>query len=139
MKVYQQIARGIHAMEYCRRNAMDEMARYWQDVIERTVRDYLPSGSGFDNGTSIDLEESTPEKLVLHTSFHHMLENGEYWGWTDHQVIVTPSLGFMFTMRITGRNRDDIKDYIAQEFFEALIEEVRGLPIEEAARDGQAA
>jgi len=75
------------------------------------VMDTAPSGSGIDDGTKLD-DTSTANKLVFNTGFHHMNENGYYDGWTDHQVIVTPSLAYGFDMRITGRDRNDIKDYL---------------------------
>ncbi len=81
---------------------------------------YLPSGSGFDNGTEID-ERSTPSRLVLLTSFHHMDENGNYDGWTSHTVTVTPTFAGL-DVRVSGRDRNNIKDYIADVFRAALEE-----------------
>ena len=50
-----------------------------------------------------------------------MTEHGYYDGWTEHDVIVTPSLRSPgFSLRITGRNRRDIKEYIADAFHDAL-------------------
>jgi hypothetical protein len=87
-----------------------------EDTIERIVRDFLPHGSGVDNGVKFDFDHSTGEKLVLHTSFHHMDENGFYDGWTDHTVTVRPSLRFGFDLSVSGRNRNEIKDYLADCF-----------------------
>ena len=47
----------------------------WSDTIER-LADLLPHGSGIDSGCQIDLDKSHAEKLVIHTSFHHMDESG---------------------------------------------------------------
>lgn len=90
------------------------------DRIEFLVREHMPSGSGFDNGTTIDLDHSHADKLVFNTAFHHMDDNGYYCGWTDHQVIVTPSLVHGFHVRVGGRNVRDIKDYIHEAFSQAL-------------------
>lgn len=87
--------------------------------IENLVSEHMPSGSGFDNGTRIMIEGSHAEKLVFTTSFHHMDEVGGYDGWTEHTVTVTPSFGG-FNLRITGRNRNDIKENIHVMFDEAL-------------------
>jgi len=92
-----------------------------QDEIERLVKAYMPSGSGFDNGTQIDFDKSTEEKLVFHIGFHHMDDNGSYDGWTNHVVTVTAS----FTspnIKISGRDRNGIKDYIADCFLPVLAE-----------------
>jgi hypothetical protein len=83
-----------------------------------------PRGSGFDAGTSIDFDASNKDRLVFTTEFHHMDDNGFYDGWTDHRVIVKPDLLFGFSLRITGRNKRDIKDHIGDVFHTWLSEEV---------------
>ena len=104
-----------------------ERSQHWRDMadthettIERLVKDFMPSGSGFDSGTKLDLDASHADKLVFTTSYHHMDESGSYDGWTEHTVTVTPSLAHAFNIRISGRNRSDIKDYIHQAFSDAL-------------------
>jgi len=49
-----------------------------------------------------------------------MNENGYYDGWTAHTVTVTPSLARAFNLRISGRNRNDIKEMMYQDFDYAL-------------------
>jgi len=46
--------------------------------------------------------------------------NGMYSGWSQHKVIVTPSLICGFDIRVTGRDRNQVKDYIAETFHHAL-------------------
>ena len=84
----------------------------------KQLLDELPSGSGWDCGTK--LGESTGERIVLFGSFHHMDENGFYDGCTEHGIHVTPSLRWGFELRISGRDRNDIKDYLHDLFHEAL-------------------
>lgn len=96
------------------------------DRIEHLVKEHMPSGSGFDNGTRIDLDRSHADKLVFTTAFHHMNAGGFYDGWTEHTVTVTPSLLMGFHLRISGRDRNDIKDYISEEFQYALIIKLDG-------------
>lgn len=88
-------------------------------AIERLVYNHMPSGSGFDNGTTLDLDASHADKLVFTTSFHHM-EEGSYNGWTEHTVTVTPSFIGRFHLRISGRNRNEIKEAIYFYFEGAL-------------------
>ncbi len=95
-----------------------------EDMIETLVKDHMPSGSGFDAGTKLDLERSHADKLVFTTGFHHMNDGGFYDGWTEHEVHVTPSLASNYHMRITGRDRRDIKDYIYQSFDHAIQTDV---------------
>ena len=54
-----------------------------------------------------------------------MNENGYYDGWTEHTVTVTPSLQHAFSLRISGRNRNDIKDMMHESFNYALRTDVR--------------
>lgn len=118
-KLYEHIALKLHAAYNCSRaNNKLWMYRHLK-AIDELVRDHLPSGSGFDSGTKFD-DSSTPNRLVFNTSFHHMDDSGGYNGWTEHQVIVNTSLAFGFELRITGRNRNDIKDYIHEVFQQAL-------------------
>lgn len=89
-----------------------------EDQIRHMVREFLPSGSGFDGGTQFNQAKSTPDKLVFETEYHHMNE-GFYDGWSKHTITVKPSFGG-FHMTISGKNRNDIKDYIGQVFDCAL-------------------
>lgn len=94
-----------------------------RDDINRLVREFMPSGSGFDSGTTFDLDKSNRLKMVFNTGFHHMDDNGSYDGWTHHTVVVTPNFGG-FDIRVTGRDRNDIKDYIGETFENALFQEI---------------
>jgi hypothetical protein len=121
--VCQQIASLLAAINNCRKHASHEQLSIHTQRLQNLVTEHMPRGSGFD-GTHLWTNDCTPDKLVFHTSFHHMDENGHYDGWTDHTVIVRPSLAFGFEIKITGKNRDNIRDHIAQTFDNALREEV---------------
>lgn len=125
MKLYQAIAMKIGARLNCIKSGNDE----WKERHEEDIRkltDELPHGSGIDGENEIDLDRSTSEKIVLHTSYHHMDENGMYDGWTEHTLTVTGSLQFGFGMKISGPNRNDIKDYLHETFADELNREVVG-------------
>lgn len=127
-KLYTQLASTLTALRHCESPSANESQKEWalrhKEHIEALVKEHMPSGSGFNNGTTLDLDKSTPERLVFDTAFHHMDEHGSYCGWTEHTVIVTPSLAFGFTMRVTGRDRRGIKEYIGDSFHTALSGEV---------------
>jgi hypothetical protein len=116
LKHYQEISSKLQAMENCQKSGNGEWLEKHEQAILDIVKNEMPSGSGFDNGTDLDFDHSTPEKLVFVTSFHHMNDGGYYDGWTDHTVIVTPSLQFGFNLKVTGINRNDIKSYIHEMF-----------------------
>lgn len=121
-KIYEALASRIQARTNCQAAGNTEWFDKHEEVITN-LASFLPSGSGFDSGTKIDLQDSTGEKIVLETSFHHMNENGYYDGWTNHRVYVTPAFVGGFNLRITGRDRNSIKEYIADVFHEVLSSE----------------
>jgi hypothetical protein len=123
-KLYVQLAEDIQAYKSVEKNGSLIWRESWKDEIYKLVKNHMPSGSGIDSGVELDFEKSTGEKLVFNTSYHHMNEVGMYDGWTEHQVIVTASLVHGITLRITGRNRNDIKDYLHDVFHEALMKEI---------------
>lgn len=124
MKLANQLAVLIDAYSRCVEKGSSEWEEKHLERMEFLVNEYMPSGSGFDSGTYLDFDASTGEKLIFKTSFHHMHESGMYDGWTEHEVIVTPSLMFGFNLRVTGKNRNEIKDYIAEMFNEILNKEI---------------
>jgi hypothetical protein len=124
-KVFQVLAATLDAWITCVERGNTEWIERHEETIKKTVRQYMPSGSGWDSGTEIDTQKSTGEKLVFHGSFHHMNENGMYDGYTEHSVTVKPSLVFGFVLSISGRNRNDIKEYLYELFEECLSREVK--------------
>lgn len=116
--LYSELSQAIQARKNCEDSGNDVWFERWSERIDQMVKE-LPSGSGFDNGTQIDLDASHTEKLVFYTSFHHMTE-GYYDGWTEHTVTVTPSFAYGVNIRVSGRDREDIKEYIVEQFDYAL-------------------
>ena len=98
-------------------------------AIDHLARNYLPSGSGFDAGTTVDLDKSTQNKIVLNTSFHHMDANGGYDGWTEHVVTIRPDFVHGVDVRVSGRNKHDVKSFISETFAEFMVS-VRADPYE---------
>src|SRR5690606_30773031 len=55
---------------------------------------FLPSGSGFDSGCSIDTDTDASyplESVTISAGFHHMSEHGYYCGWSDHVFTIRPA------------------------------------------------
>jgi len=115
-KLYKHLANTIQARLNCINSDNDTWEIKHSERLKDIQDNLLPSGSGFDNGTTIDLDMSSGEKLVFSTAFHHMNDGGMYDGWTEHSVIVTASLLSDFNIRVTGKNRNDIKEYISEQF-----------------------
>jgi len=119
---YKQLASSIQA----RLNCIDSGNTEWRDSHEATIKNIinsLPHGSGIDGKTEIDLDVSTADRIVIHSSFHVMDSDGYYTHWIDFTVIIKPSLQFDFELNITGkfgRDQQDLKDYIADTFYYGL-------------------
>lgn len=121
--VAQAIASAVQARLTClHNNNVGWIARHG-DAVSDLVKEYLPSGSGCDNGTTIDLDKSTEDRLVFGVAYHHMNEGGFYDGWTDYVVTVRPTF-FGPAIHIAGRNRNDVKAYLAELFDGALRAEL---------------
>ena len=120
------IAEAVTASQDCeaRGNAFGAV---WRDRLEQAARVALPSGSGFDAGTRIDLDASRPDRITFKTAFHHMDSAGVYTGWTQHKIIMTPAFGSP-ALRVTGKNRNGIKDHIAETVGAALEARVGYIP-----------
>ena len=120
----QEISRKISAIDNCIASNNTEWNLKHRQSLQALCLERLPSGSGFDSGTRINTDLSTPEKLVFNTSYHHMNDSGYYDGWTDHTVTVKASLAFGIDIAIYGQNRNDIKNYMHDLFRDALTTEV---------------
>jgi hypothetical protein len=117
------IAQAAQALVFCASGNVTTAALaapVWEEVLHRLAKECLPSGSGFDAGTTIDLDRSTVHRLVFRTSFHHMDESGFYDGWTEHVVRVRPTFDGGFDITISGRDRNRIKEYIHDSIHAAL-------------------
>ena len=126
--LYSELASTVQARLNCIASHNEEWEAKHEQHVLSLVSDYMPHGSGFDSGTKIDLSASHADRLVFDTAYHRMDDNGSYDGWTEHRVTVTPSLHGQFNLRISGRNRNDIKEYISETFYWALAYDVERLP-----------
>lgn len=123
LKIYEHIASRAAARLNCANDRPEWFAKH-EAAADALCKAHMPIGSGFNCGTSIDWGRTTGDKLVFVTEFHHMNEHGYYDGWTQHVVTVRPSLVYGFTLHISGRDRNGIKEYIYQVFADALRRKV---------------
>lgn len=124
MKVYQQLSTLIQAIANCEARDNQEWLDNHRERLQTIVKEYFPSGSGINSGCVLNLDQSTPNKLVIETTFHHMDENGSYYGWTNHSIIVKPDLANGIVLTVHGNNRNDIKSYLYDLFRDCLSEEI---------------
>ena len=119
-KVYKQIASVFMAYSHCVHSGNNEWIEKHEKRLNDIMENYMPSGSGFDVGICFDFEKSKDNRLVLQSSYHLMNEHGGYDGWIDFEIIIKPSLAFVFTIDVKGpfsrlKSRYTmLKDYIIE-------------------------
>jgi hypothetical protein len=104
-------------------NAIKSCNAQWNAIHNEsidTLEGFLPSGSGIDAGCKIDRENSTRNRIIITFDFHHLHENGYYIGWTSHKAILIPSFIGGFDLRITGPDKNGIKDYLIDTFYDCF-------------------
>lgn len=118
------IAALIGALAHCERLDRRDWAARHRASLQWIGDNLLPSGSGIDRGTTINVERSTGDRLVLDVPFHHMDGSGFYCGWTDYQIIVRPDWSGI-RVDVKGRDRNGIKDYLAETYEDQLTRTIR--------------
>jgi len=122
--IAEQVAHKLAALRNCQNGTVlnEEWERRHADDIADIIKEG-PSGSGWNCGTTLDEDKSEPNKLVFFGSYHHMDEMGGYDGWTDHVITVRPDFVHKLDIKISGRDRNDIKEDLHQLFYFWLTSE----------------
>lgn len=85
--------------------SQDKVSSY-VSALRLVASSHLPSGSGFDCGTSILVDKSTSARVVLVSSYHHMDSDGCYIGWSRFKVLVAPCFNYpYFTLKVSILDR----------------------------------
>jgi hypothetical protein len=117
-KVYAHIANLFHSATTA---TNPYWAKAWKHILIEVIQEHLPSGSGFDNGCSLNFEESKTNKLVINCDYHHMDENGYYDGWSYNKIVITPDLRWEFNMKLVNmKGGKKLKDYDREYFIDTL-------------------
>lgn len=91
-QVIERIATILKAYHTCDELKAKEWKNNHRDTLEDIAKNYLPSGSGFDSGSHIDIDDSNGiDCIILETSYHHMSEYGFYCGWSEHRITIRPT------------------------------------------------
>jgi hypothetical protein len=112
------VASRMEAIKNCQSSGNTEWEEKHREVLEEELKN-LPSGSGLNDGINFLEKESTRTKLIFSFLYQHLNENGYYDGWTQHKLTVTPTFGG-YDMKITGRDRNGVKDYLYDLFSETF-------------------
>ena len=104
----------------------------WFDAREREIAqiesDCLMSGSGFDSGTTVDLDKSTSEKIVLNSAYHTMDDSGMYGQWIDLTITIVPSLQWSYDFKVNMHGFRDTKGH--REYIESCVETILSADLE---------
>lgn len=118
------VAHLISAIRSCERSSNQLWQTHHESALDKLTREHFPSGSGIDAGVTLLHDKCSETTLVMQTSFHHMNDAGMYDGWTEHRVTIRASLIGEFSIQVSGRDRNRIKDYLADVFLEAMSRRV---------------
>lgn len=130
MKLYQAIAR---CLDITQRKVVDPVHKdACENLLVKIADAFLPSGLGFDNGTSIvtDRKGVGDKMFLMTTAYHRMNDGGSYADWSHWTIRVEASFvqGIRYTLIGRRVNKDDAKrdigEYILDTFSEALEQEV---------------
>jgi len=104
-------------------NGNGEWVTRWRVSLAKLV-ELIPSGGGIDRGprTWDDVEISS-NAIRFEVGYHHMNENGFYDGWTDHTIVIRPAFDGV-EVRVSGRNRGEVKDMLHQTMEHAFTRHV---------------
>jgi hypothetical protein len=122
--LYQVLATTLEAAFNCEKTGNIEWFGKHQLRLNLLMNEYMPSGSGINAGTSLLFSKQKTGELRFGTSFHHMNSDGYYEGWTSHEIIVTPNLAHGINLKITGPNRNGIKEYLGDVYYAALTQPI---------------
>lgn len=117
----QALAASIVALE---NSEQTEWRDRWSERINELIAQ-LPSGSGIDCGTELidyNIKSGELVSIRLKANFHHMDDSGLCDGWTSHTITVKPCWWHGVRMSVSGRDRNQIKDYLAELYYQALSE-----------------
>lgn len=109
--VIQKLADALEVIRFQEKRGTPEKAESARRVLKDIERNFLPSGSGFDSGTSVSVDTCRDDCIQLFTTFRHMNDIGYYDGWTAHPVYIRATFGGI-SITVGGRNRNGIKEYI---------------------------
>jgi hypothetical protein len=126
--VYAEIDSLITAIEHCKATKNETWEDRHRERLREIEQNLLPSGSGFDSGSTVDLERSNRDRIIINSAFHIMNECGYYDGWIHFEVIVQPTFsGIDVTVKgpFAKTGVTELKEYIEQVFYHDLTYEIQ--------------
>jgi hypothetical protein len=125
-KLIARIYRTLQAMDNCTKDNKPGWCKNHSYYLDELEKNYLPHGSGIDSGCTID-REFKKDCVIINVPYHNMDENGYYCGWSEFKVICKPEFDGIY-LKITGKDKYYVKDYLYSVFANCLEEEMEFLP-----------
>jgi hypothetical protein len=96
------------AIDNCKRSGNNEWEERWRVRLDKLI-DHVPTWSGTTlKRGDVDV---TSAAIRYDVSYHHMNDTGHWDGWTEHTITVRPAFHGV-NVRVSGRDRNDVKDMI---------------------------
>ena len=110
----QALANAIQAQRNCEKSCNSLWHERWRMYID-AIMATAPSGSGIDCGTKLGwcADSNGVAYMTFDMDYHH-INDGMYDGWTEHRLNVRPDWTGIRISNITGMDRNEIKDYLAE-------------------------
>ncbi|MFY7937382.1 MAG: hypothetical protein ACOVOQ_08395 [Flavobacterium sp.] len=122
MKLYKEIARVL-GQKNKSLNVIEKELTLFKEVLPIRLNPVIKDGNRIEAGCVISLK-STKKRIVIDTLYWHTNDSDETSRCTAHQVVITPSFEDEINIRITGKNEDNVKEYLHNIFRESLMSEI---------------
>jgi hypothetical protein len=104
------LAHKIASSCQARHNCIASKNHNWESIHTDKIESYndlLPSGSGIDSGSTIDIESSNQDQVIITADYHAMNDVGMYSGWFGFKITVTPAFhGINIDIELTYNDTD---------------------------------
>ena len=108
MKLYQKIAR-----------VASQKNKSLKEKELALLQELLPYGNGIETGCVISLK-STHKRIVIDIAYGHPNYTDDI---TTYQVVITPSFEEGINVRITGKNKDKLIEWLQKQYLQAIFRE----------------
>ena len=122
---------------------LQTLTRESKEHLDELISNHLPNGAGIED-CQLDYEASKRDCLVFTLCYHRMSEVGFYCGYSDHQIVLRPSLSYDFDLSVTCSEilideyedeenegtmleedvTESVNDYLGEWFSEAMQETI---------------
>ncbi len=125
-KLITRIYRTLQVMDNCQKSNNTDWQKNHSYYLDELEKNYLPHGSGIDSGCIIN-RTFKKDTVIINVPYHLMDENGYYCGWQTYRLIIKPKFDSL-SIKIQGKDKYLLKDYLYDLFDHVLNEELEFLP-----------